>query len=75
MKFKCRPVTLEFFDHAPVRFINEVELAASPDTVFAIFEQAEAWPQCSKKSSKWIGQRPGPTVLGQPEPSSYPQLR
>lgn len=44
MKFKCRPVEMEFLDSAPVQFVNEIELAASPAQVFAIFENAETWP-------------------------------
>lgn len=44
MKFKCRPVEIDFLEGAPVQFVNEVELDASPAQVFTIFEDAEAWP-------------------------------
>jgi hypothetical protein len=36
---------MEFFDEAPARFVAEVDVAATPDDVFASFEDAAAWPQ------------------------------
>ncbi|MDJ0676625.1 MAG: SRPBCC family protein [Calothrix sp. MO_167.B42] len=45
MKFKYRPVDIDFFERAPVRFVNQVELDASPTDVFTIFEDAEAWAE------------------------------
>lgn len=60
MRFKCRPVGIEFLEKAPVKFVNEVELAASPDQVFAIFENAEAWPHWYKEIVKveWHSLKP-----------------
>lgn len=60
MKFKCQPVNSDFFQSAPVRFVNEVELAASPEQVFAVFENAEAWPQWFKEIAhvEWTSPRP-----------------
>lgn len=60
MRFKCRPVGIEFLENAPVKFVNEVELAASPDQVFAIFENAEAWPHWYKEIVKveWHSHKP-----------------
>ncbi|UJB70898.1 SRPBCC family protein [Acaryochloris sp. 'Moss Beach'] len=60
MKFNCRPVGIEFLDNAPVQFVNQVELAASPAQVFAIFEKAEAWPLWYKEIVKveWHGPQP-----------------
>ena len=35
MRFPCHPVDASFFDTAPMRFRNTVELAARPADVFA----------------------------------------
>ena len=47
MRFPCYPVDASFFDTAPMRFRNTVELAARPADVFAIFEDSrhtqEVW--------------------------------
>ena len=45
MRFPCHPVDSTFFDAAPMRFKNAVELAARPVDVFAIFEDGESWPR------------------------------
>ena len=45
MRFPCHPVDASFFDTAPMRFRNTVELAARPADVFAIFEDGESWPR------------------------------
>ena len=45
MRFPCYPVDASFFDTAPMRFRNTVELAARPADVFAIFEDGESWPR------------------------------
>jgi uncharacterized protein YndB with AHSA1/START domain len=36
---------MEFFDEAPARLVAEVEIAATPDDVFAAFEDADSWPR------------------------------
>jgi hypothetical protein len=45
MRFSCHPVDASFFDTAPMRFKNAVELAARPADIFAIFEDGESWPR------------------------------
>jgi hypothetical protein len=45
MRFPCHPVDASFFDTAPMRFRNAVELVARPADVFAIFEDGESWPR------------------------------
>jgi hypothetical protein len=45
MRFPCHPVDATFFDTAPMRFKNAVELTASPVDVFAVFEDGESWPR------------------------------
>jgi len=44
MSFPCHPVEASFFDTAPIRFKNAVEVEARPAEVFAIFEDGESWP-------------------------------
>jgi hypothetical protein len=45
MRFPCHPVDASFFDTAPMRFRNTVELATRPVDVFAVFEDGESWPR------------------------------
>ena len=45
MRFHCHPVDAAFFDNAPMRFVNSVDLDASPRDVFAILADAGTWPQ------------------------------
>jgi uncharacterized protein YndB with AHSA1/START domain len=45
MRFTCHPVDTSFFDTAPMRFKNEVELDAPPARVFGIFDDEQSWPE------------------------------
>lgn len=45
MRFKCRPVGLDFIEGAPYRFENVVDLEATPEAVFDIFADGESWPR------------------------------
>ncbi len=45
MRFKCEDVGLEFFDEAPMRYEASVEIAATPDQVFGVLLDADAWVQ------------------------------
>ena len=45
MRFKCRPVELDFIERAAYRFENVVELDAPPEAVFDIFADGESWPR------------------------------
>lgn len=58
--FSCRAVDAEFFATAPWRWVNEVELDASADAVFALFEDGAAWPKWFKDIRKveWTSPRP-----------------
>ncbi|WP_299493025.1 SRPBCC family protein [Acaryochloris sp. IP29b_bin.137] len=64
MKFNCRPVGLEFLNKAPIKFINEVELNASPAQVFSILENAEAWPHWFKEIVQVEWHHPKPYGVG-----------
>jgi len=60
MSFPCHPVEASFFDTAPMRFKNAVEVDARPAEVFAIFEDGESWPQWFSGMRKvvWTSNRP-----------------
>jgi hypothetical protein len=60
MRFPGRPVDASFFDTAPMRFKNVVELDASPAEVFSIFEDGESWPHWFRaiRKVKWTSDRP-----------------
>src|SRR5262245_38624766 len=45
MHFSCRPVEPSFFDTAPMRFTNVVDLDVPAAKVFAIFEDGASWPK------------------------------
>ena len=60
MRFSCRPVDASFFDTAPMRFKNVVDLDAPAAKVFAIFEDGESWPKWFRAIHKveWTSQKP-----------------
>ena len=60
MRFTCKPAEPAFFDRAPWRFVNEVELNRTPDRVFAVFEDAASWPKWFKgiKRVEWTTPQP-----------------
>jgi hypothetical protein len=60
MPFSCHPVEASFFDTAPMRFKNAVELDAQPAQVFAIFEDGESWPRwfAGMRKVEWTSNKP-----------------
>jgi hypothetical protein len=60
MPFPCHPVETSFFDTAPMRFKNAVELDARPAEVFAIFEDGESWPRwfAGMRKVVWTSNKP-----------------
>ena len=44
IRSECRKVELDFFESAPVRIVNDVELPCSAETLFRHFEDAASWP-------------------------------
>jgi hypothetical protein len=60
MRFPCNPVDSTFFDIAPMRFKTEIELAARPADVFAIFEDGDSWPRwfCGIRTVVWTSNKP-----------------
>ena len=45
MRFKCEDVGLEFIEEAPTRYQASEEIAATPEQVFDVFLDADAWVQ------------------------------
>lgn len=43
MMYECLPIDLSFFENAPRRFQSSVQVHASPEKIFSIFEDAHAW--------------------------------
>jgi carbon monoxide dehydrogenase subunit G len=56
----CERVGLDFFDRAPVVFTNSVELAITPEQVFEVLEDADAWPRWASVITRvdWTSPKP-----------------
>ena len=59
-KYECRKINLDFFEQAPIRIISEIELPCSPEELFALFEDADAWAVWVDviKKVEWTSPRP-----------------
>ncbi|TFH22191.1 MAG: SRPBCC family protein [Myxococcales bacterium] len=57
---QCRIVDVSFFDEAPARFEAVVEIQASPEKIFQIFEDARAWAAWAPpiQSVDWTSPKP-----------------
>ncbi|MBI2567686.1 MAG: SRPBCC family protein [Candidatus Schekmanbacteria bacterium] len=60
MRFVCNAVGPDFLDSAPQRIVNAVEIPASAAAIFAVFEDAGAWPRWFSDivSVEWTSPRP-----------------
>ena len=41
----CQSVDMNFLESAPVKIINSVDISATPEQIFAVFEDENSWPQ------------------------------
>lgn len=41
----CEPVGIDFVDTAPHRYANSIDLTITPDQLFEVFADADAWPR------------------------------
>jgi hypothetical protein len=64
MKFACRPVGLDFIESAPLRFIYTVDIDASPEGVFKVLADVDAWPRFLKDTLKAQWTSPEPHGVG-----------
>ena len=60
----CEHVDLSFIASAPFRFSNSVELAITPEQVFEVLADAEAWPQWAKIITNVTWTSPKPYGVG-----------
>jgi hypothetical protein len=60
MKFECQEVSESFIKVAPMCFVNEVILDATPEDVFSLFEDESSWPKWFKgmKKVEWTSPKP-----------------
>ena len=57
---ECRLFEPEFFDSAPCRYVNVVELPVSAEQAFDVFEDPESWPKWAPGigSVEWTSPKP-----------------
>ena len=48
----CEPVDVDFVDTARFRYANTVDLAITPEQLFEVLEDADAWPRWAKVITK-----------------------
>jgi len=59
-RFPCRRIDMSYFDTAPIRFTNSIEINATPQKIFDVFEDPESWPVWATVINKvtWTSPRP-----------------
>lgn len=62
--FPCERVDLSFVDTAPFRFSNSVDLAITPEQLFDVLADAEAWPRWASVITKVTWTSPEPRGVG-----------
>lgn len=62
--FPCDRVDLGFLDTAPQRFSNSADLAVTPEELFEVLADAEAWPRWATVITKVTWTSPEPRGVG-----------
>jgi hypothetical protein len=62
--FDCERVDVSFVDNAPFRFRNSVDLAITPEQLFEVLADAEAWPRWASVITKVTWTSPEPRGVG-----------
>jgi carbon monoxide dehydrogenase subunit G len=62
--YPCERVELSFLDDAAHRFRNSVELAVTPEQVFEVLADADAWPKWASVITKVTWTTPEPRGVG-----------
>jgi carbon monoxide dehydrogenase subunit G len=62
--FPCERVDLSFIENAPFRFHNSVDLAITPEQLFEVLADAEAWPRWASAITKVTWTSPEPRGVG-----------
>lgn len=60
----CERVGLDFLEHAPQRFSNSVDLAVTPDEIWEVLADAEAWPHWASVITNVTWTSPEPHGIG-----------
>ena len=63
-RIPCRRVDMDFFSTAPVRFTNVIDISATPDQLFAVFEDADSWTVWAPVIKKVTWTSPKPFGVG-----------
>ncbi len=62
--FPCERVDVSFTETAPYRFSNSVELAITPEQLFEVLADTEAWPHWASVITKVTWTSPEPRGVG-----------
>ena len=62
--YPCERVDLSFIQSAPFRFSNSVDLAITPEQLFEVLADADAWPRWAKAITKVTWTSPEPYGVG-----------
>lgn len=62
--YPCEQVGLDFLERAPQRFTNSVDLAVTPDQVWEVLADAEAWPHWASVITNVTWTSPEPRGVG-----------
>lgn len=60
----CERVGLDFLERAPQRFSNSVELAVTPDEIWEVLADAQAWPHWASVITNVTWTSPEPRGVG-----------
>ena len=62
--YECQKVDSSFFETAPARYVAEVEIRATPEQIFEVFEDAHAWTVWALPITKVEWTSPKPFGIG-----------
>ncbi|BBZ69017.1 SRPBCC family protein [Mycobacterium paraseoulense] len=62
--FPCERVDMSFIDNAPFVFRNSVDLAITPEQLFEVLADAQAWPRWASVITKVTWTSPEPRGVG-----------
>lgn len=61
---ECRRIEPDFFDQAPARYEATIQVRATPEKIFSIFEDADAWTRWALPITKVEWTSPPPFHVG-----------
>ncbi|PXW25896.1 UNVERIFIED_CONTAM: carbon monoxide dehydrogenase subunit G [Williamsia faeni] len=63
-KHTCEPVDLTFFDSAPYRFRNSIDIGVTPEQLFEVLKDPDAWHEWLSSITKVNWTSPEPFGIG-----------